>query len=154
MSDLDIECTRCQAILTAQIPKVMCGNSCRECGGYSYSEDEPSYLYLLTKQQLKLHKIGIGTVGKDRNQLQRLLQAGWVAHGLWHDRDQRLTFRWEQEIFKQLKDKFSATNLESQGFVGRWDKDWVESISASVISLTDLSQLASKVVSNKKSREL
>lgn len=111
--------------------------------------DQLSYLYLLTNEHLQLHKIGIGTVGKDKNHLQQLTQAGWRVHGLWHDGDKRRTFRWEVEIFKQLKAKFDATNTEQSGFIGRSDRHWVESINAQAISLTDLAHLMSAVVSSK-----
>lgn len=143
------ECAKCQATLTVEIPKVACGNSCLECGRYGYSADQPSYLYLLTNKQLELHKIGIGTVGKDKNQLQQLIMAGWTVHGLWHGSDKKITFQWEEEIFKQLKVKFSITSSESLAFVGRWDRNWVESISTKAISLADLSRLISTVISSK-----
>lgn len=149
MSVTHDDCTQCRAILTEEIQKVACGNTCHECGRYAYDADEPSYLYLLTNPKLQLHKIGIGTVGKDKNYLWKLLQAGWIIHGLWHENNSGKTFHWEQEIFKQIKIRVSTTTPESPGLVGRSDRNWFESISADAISITDLAHLMSKVVSSK-----
>ena len=139
------DCAQCGAILTEQIQKVVCGNSCNECGKYAYSAAELSYLYLLTNMQLGLHKVGIGTVGKDNDHLQQIIQSGWKVHGLWHAVDKGKTFQWEKEIFKQLHSQFDSAGLP--GFIGRSDKHWFESVSAAAISLTSLSHLMSTVVS-------
>ena len=119
MGDMERDCTRCGVILTEHIAMVTCGNSCKECGKYSYAADEPSYLYLLTNVQLKLHKIGIGTVGQDKNYLQQLTQAGWNIHGLWHAGDKEKTFKWERAVFSQLKEQFDSGDAGAPGLLGR-----------------------------------
>lgn len=139
-------CTKCEAILTEHIPKIPCGNSCHECGRYAFFADQPSYLYLLTNQQLKLHKIGIGTIGKDKNHLEQLLQDGWTVYGLWHAGDKGRTFQWEQAVFKQLQARFSAIASDFPGFVGRRDRHWVESISEQAISASAIAELIKKIV--------
>lgn len=145
MGDMEHDCTQCGAIHAEHIATVACGNSCRECGKYSYFAHEVSYLYLLTNQQLQLHKIGIGTAGKDKDHVQQLIRDGWSVHGLWHTSDKGKTFKWEKEIFSQLKARFGSG--DAPGFIGRSDKHWVESISAPAISITVLAQLMSTVVS-------
>lgn len=139
------DCTKCGAILTEYIPTVACGNSCNECGKYAYAADEPSYLYLLTNVQLGQHKIGIGTVGKDKNRLQELIEAGWALHSMWHAVDKGQTFQWEKEVFKQLQAQFDSAG--ASGFIGRSDGHWFEGVSAQAISITSLSHLMSTVVS-------
>ena len=146
---MELECTKCSSLLSEHIQKVVCGNSCRECGRYAHFADEPSYLYLATNSSLDLHKIGIGTVGKDKKHMQQLIQAGWRVNGIWHESDKHTTFRWEEEIFTQLTAKFDATNAEQLGFIGRRDRHWVESISSQAISIIDLAELLSTVVSSK-----
>lgn len=146
MSATTLDCTKCGAILTHHIAAVTCGNSCKECGTYAYSADEPSYLYLLTNVQLKLHKIGIGTVGQDKNYAQQLIQAGWKVHGLWHAGDKGKTFAWEKEVFRQLKAQFDSGDAVSPVFIGRSDRHWVESVNAEAISITALAHLMSSVV--------
>lgn len=69
--------------------------------------EDSSYLYLLTHPELKLHKIGIGTVGADKGHLQQLIDLGWVSQGMWHNSDKRRTFQWEKEIFKELNLRFA-----------------------------------------------
>ena len=146
---MDRDCTKCGAILTHHISTVACGNSCQECGRYAFRADRPSYLYLLTNQQLKLHKIGIGTVGKDKNFLQQLIQADWIVHGLWHSADTRESFQWEKVIFKELETQINKADGQPQGFVGRHDRHWIESVSADAISVVALTKLITSVVSAK-----
>lgn len=111
--------------------------------------DQLSYLYLLSHPQLKLHKIGIGTLGKDKGRLQQLIDQGWVSHGQWHENDARITFQWEKEIFRQLQLDFAKAGPASPGFIGKSDRHWFEAISAEAISLSDLLQLVSKIVIKK-----
>jgi hypothetical protein len=147
MSDTDINCGKCGELLTSQIPTVECGSSCHECGKYSYRADQLSYLYLLTHEQLKLHKIGIGTVGKDKGRLQQLINDGWMVHGIWHNSDKRKTFHWEAATFKELAKVIPANSSKTLGLVGRRDRHWVESVGADVITVSALAQLISKIIS-------
>jgi hypothetical protein len=111
--------------------------------------DQSFYLYLLTHPQLKLHKIGIGTAGKDKGRMQQLIDQGWVSQALWHESDKQRTFQWEKEIFKQLQLRFAKVAPDSPGFVGKSDRHWFESVSAQAISLAELEQLIAKVVTKK-----
>lgn len=148
MSEAGHDCLKCGAVLTPHIPKVVCGNNCRECGRYAYFVDQPSYLYLLTNQQFKLHKIGIGTVGKDKDHLAKLVESGWLVHGLWHDSDKRKTFQWEKEVFKEIKAKLSLSSSDLSESMGRWDRSWSESVSAEEISVSEIAKLITKVTSD------
>jgi hypothetical protein len=103
----------------------------------------------LTHPQLKLHKIGIGTDGKDKGRMQQLIDQGWITHGLWHNSEKRITFQWEKEIFKQLQLRFAKAAPDTPGFVGKSDRHWFESVSAQAISVTALAQLITKIVSKK-----
>lgn len=105
-----------------------------------------SYLYLLTNAQLGQHKIGIGTVGKDKNRLQELIQAGWAIHSMWHASDKRKSYQWEKEVFRELKERFELAGPDLPGFIGRSDGHWFEGVSAQAISITELAQLISTVV--------
>ena len=149
MSNPQNNCTKCGAHFISFISTVRCGSNCLECGRYSFSADEPSYLYFLTNHSLDLHKVGIGRVGDDRGQLQRLIESGWELHGIWHTREKRKTFQWEKSVYKQLAMKFSKAGLQTSGFSGQSDKHWSENISANGISLSDLATLISKIVQGK-----
>lgn len=146
MSTVAHVCTKCGEFLVPHIPTVQDGNNCAECGKYCYRADQPSYLYLLTHQHLNLHKIGIGTVGKDKGQLQQLINEGWTVYGLWHGSDKRAVFQWERAVFAELKVKLSLAAPERPSFVGKSDKHWVESVNARAISVSALAQLISKIV--------
>lgn len=101
----------------------------------------------MTNQQLKLHKIGIGTRGQEKDRMQRLIAAGWLVHGLWHESSKRKTFQWEREVFKELKGKLALTGSDLSESMGRWDKSWSESVSAEAISVSEIAKLITKVVS-------
>lgn len=146
MDEADTDCTKCGEVLTPLIPTVRCGSDCSECGKYRHHADQLFYLYLLTHQQLKLHKIGIGTIGKDKGHLEQFIIEGWTVYGLWHEVDKRKTFQWERAIFEQLKVKHSAKALETPIFLGKSDKHWFESINAQVISVSEIANLITKVI--------
>jgi hypothetical protein len=143
---MEPDCQKCGAILTEQIQKVACGNNCHECGRYAYLAEEPSYLYLLTNPSIGLHKVGIGTVGKDNGRLQELIQEGWSVYGIWHASEKRRTFRWERAVFKELQVRIAMNKSENSGLVGRSDKHWVESISSQIISVLVVAELISTIV--------
>lgn len=149
MDNLEEICTQCRDLINPQIPAVSCGSNCLECGRYAHASDEPAYLYLLTHPKRKLHKIGIGTVGKDKGQIQNLINEGWLVHGIWHDRDKRRTFNWEREIFRQLEVKSSSLQSDEAGLMGRRDRSWVESVSAQFISVSALALQISKIVKDR-----
>lgn len=147
MNEAGLDCLKCGAVLTPHIPKVVCGGNCRECGRYAYFVEQPSYLYLLTNQQLKSHRVGIGTVGKDKDHLAKLLEAGWLVHGIWHGNDKRKTFQWEKEVFEVIKAKLSLSTSDLSDSMGRWDRSWSESVSAEAISVSEIAKLITKVTS-------
>lgn len=149
MSDTKSDCPKCGAILTSYLPKLVCGENCKECGKYAYPADQPSYLYLLTNKELAQHKIGISTVGKDKDLLQNLISQGWLVHGIWHESDKRKTFQWEREVFKQIKSKLSAQDQQRPDLMGRWDRSWSESVSASFISVTEIEKIITKIIAGK-----
>jgi hypothetical protein len=146
MGNKQMECKKCGEVLTPHISTVKCGSDCRECGRYSYRADQPSYLYLLTNQQLKLHKIGIGSVGRDKGRLEQLVHDGWIVHGIWHNSDDGKTYQWEAAIFKQLAKEISTDISKNLGLLGRKDRHWVEGVSAEAITISALENLISKVV--------
>lgn len=78
--------------------------------------------------------------------MQRLVGDGWKVHGLWHHHDKRTTFQWEKAIFKELEVLISLQNPAVEGFVGKRDGHWVESVSADAISLAALSKIVAKIV--------
>jgi hypothetical protein len=110
---------------------------------------ESSYLYLLSHLELKVHKVGIGTRGRDKGRLQDWIDQGWVSHGIWSHGDRQKSFQWEREVFSKLGIRFAQASKDAPGFLGRSDKHWFEGISADAISVEELSDLISKVVGKK-----
>jgi hypothetical protein len=129
------------------VEKVLAGNSCKECGRYRFDPSEPSYLYLLTHPTLKLHQVGIGTIGKDKGRLDKLLKEGWLAFGIWHG-DQRTTFLCEKKVFAQIKKIVSDKDSQGADPMGKWVDTWSESISADAISASEIEKIISKIVKN------
>lgn len=145
MSALSSTCDKCNANVSSLVEKVTSGNSCRECGRYRFEPTELSYLYLLTHPKLKLSKIGIGTVGKDKGRLENLLKDGWLAHGIWHA-DQRQTFLWEKKIFAEIKRAVSSEEFIGAEPMGRWVDTWSESVNSEAISTTEIAQIIQKII--------
>lgn len=109
----------------------------------------PFYLYLVTHPHLMLHKIGIGTKGKDKGHLESLVGQGWEILGLWSDKNKHKPFQWEKLIFERLEAKAAEMDLVKPGLVGKRDKHWVEIITTELISGPDVTQLIQSVVSKK-----
>lgn len=145
MPAIHSECNRCSALVSPIVEKVLAGDSCKECGRYSFKAGLPSYLYLLTHPTLKLHQIGIGTVGKDKDRLAKLLIDGWIAFGIWHG-DRRTTFLWEKKIFTAIKKILTPRQNDGVAPFGKWVVTWSESISAEAISASEIEKIIAKVI--------
>lgn len=135
MEQSHYQCEKCDLILSHFVEKVQPIQNCNECGRYSFKESEPSYLYLITHPQLKLHKVGIGTVGKDKNRLQTFVSQGWVVAGLWHEKSKELTFKYETQFFSRLKTMVESNPALNTDATGKWLDMWSESIDAEQIPL-------------------
>ena len=139
------QCEKCLSMLSSVVERVRAGDSCRECGRYRFQSNEPSYLYLLTHPILKLHQVGIGTIGKDKGRLEKLLKEGWVAFGIWHG-DKGKTFQWEKKVFALLKERLQPVGASVPDPMGTWVGTWAESISADAISASEIEKIISKII--------
>lgn len=144
---MTFECAKCLFLLSPVVEKVLAGDSCRECGRYRFQSSELSYLYLLTHPILRLHQVGIGTVGKDKGRLKKLLTEGWTAFGIWHG-DQRTTFLWEARIFAAIKKSANFQDSDGVDPMGKWVDTWSESISADAISALEIEKIITKIIKN------
>lgn len=144
MTDISTECEKCWARFSPVVEKVVAGNSCRECGRYSFERSVPSYLYLLTHPTLRLHKVGIGTFGKDKGRLEQLFADGWVVFGIWHG-EQKMTFLWEKKIFAEIIKVVSPQKSAEVEPFGKWVDTWSESISADAITAPEISKIIEKI---------
>ena len=147
MTVINTQCEKCLFMLSPVVEKVLAGNSCKECGRYRFDPNELSYLYLLTHPTLKLHQVGIGTIGKDKGRLEKLLKEGWIAFGIWHG-DQRTTFLYEKKVFAQIKKIVSGKDSPGADPMGKWVDTWSESISADAISVQEIAKIITKIVKN------
>ena len=147
MTGISTECGKCPFWISSVVEKVLAGDSCKECGCYRFDPDEPSYLYLLTHPTLKLHQVGIGTIGKDKGRLDMLLKEGWIAFGIWHG-DQRTRFLQEKKVFAQIKEIVSGKDSQGEDPMGKWVDTWSESISADAISVKEIAKIITKIVKN------
>lgn len=136
MEKLDNSCNKCDLKLSNFIEKVQPSQNCHGCGRYAFKENEPSYLYLITHPELKLHKVGIGTVGKDKNRLQSFVTEGWIVAGLWHEESKERTFKYETQFFTRLKELTKNDPALGIAATGKWVGMWAESIDAEKIPLS------------------
>lgn len=137
-------CDRCDLKLSHFIEKVQPSQNCHKCGRYAFQESEPSYLYLITHPELKLHKVGIGAIGKDKNRLQSFVAQGWIVAGLWHENSNETTFRYETKFFTHLKEMIESSPTLGIEATGKWVGMWSESIDAEKISLQIVLEMIAK----------
>ena len=144
MEEPNISCDKCDLKLSHFIEKVQPRQNCKECGRYAYKENQPSYLYLITHPELKLHKVGIGTVGKDKNRLQNFVADGWIVAGLWHEESKERTFKYETQFFTRLKELTEDDPALGIAATGKWVGMWAELIDAEKIPLSVVLEMIAK----------
>lgn len=144
MEKSDNSCDKCDLKLSHFIEKVQPSQNCNECGRYAFKENAPSYLYLITHPGLKLHKVGIGTKGKDKNRLQNFVAEGWIVAGLWHEESKETTFKYEAKFFAHLKELIESDPALGITATGKWVDMWSESIDAEKIPLSVVLEMIAK----------
>lgn len=144
----DTSCPRCDAQLTSFVPSVTAGSNCAECSRYCHNLNEPAFLYLISHERLKIHKIGIGISGVRRSRLEEFINAGYKVYGIWHAEEKRKTYNWEQRVFKEIAAKVKPSNSEAPDPMGNWVRNWSESIEAEVITLEEIEKIIKRIVKN------
>lgn len=140
------DCAGCGQCLSSFIERVCGAGNCLECGKYRYQSDKLAYLYLITHTEKKLHKIGFGQMGKEKNRLRTYVEAGWSVQGMWHAKDEKKVWGWEQRIFSVLREKFKDLESTEADPMGKWVVGWAESVSAHAISVKEIELMIESII--------
>ena len=95
---------------------------------------------------MKLHKIGFGRMGKERNRLRTYVDAGWLVQGMWHAADEKKVLSWERQIFASLRAKFKELESTEADPMGKWVEGWAESVSADAIAGEEIEAMITGIV--------
>lgn len=138
MNFQSLDCANCGQCLSSFIERVCGAGNCLECGKYRYQSHQPAYLYLISHTEKKLHKIGFGRMGKEKNRLRTYVDEGWSVQGMWHAADEKKVLGWERQIFASLREKFRELESTEVDPMGKWVEGWADSVSAHAISVKEI----------------
>lgn len=95
---------------------------------------------------MKLHKIGFGRMGKERNRLRAYVDAGWLVQGMWHEADEKKVLSWERQIFALLREKFKELESTEADPMGKWVEGWADSVSADAIAGEEIEAMITGII--------
>lgn len=95
---------------------------------------------------MKLHKIGFGRMGKERNRLRTYVDAGWLVQGMWHAADEKKVLSWERQIFASLRAKFKELESTEADPMGKWVEGWADSVNADAIAGEEIEAMITGIV--------
>lgn len=129
--------------VTLQMKKQNSG--CSSCTEFGFKPLEPAYLYLITHETKKAHKIGIGNT--DARRIEKHLHNGWEIYKVLEFKKGAQARQIEQQILSWLR------NEKFLGPAYRTGDGWTETVSVKEISLqkiwrkvTELSRDKGKLV--------
>ena len=137
----------CGNIVSPEYAQIQQGfGGCRHCAEWGFQYDKQSYLYLITHQQLKAHKIGIGNIAKKlkADRLHRLKLEGWETHQIWNFTDGKKALKFEKEIFKLLRTDMKLPIFLSKDQIR--NEGYSETINADSITLLELEKIIKRVI--------
>jgi hypothetical protein len=141
------QCLDCNNIVSPTYSNVSRGhNGCRFCSPAGFRMDKPSYIYLITHEELNTHKIGIGNVKKNNDRLTRFKKKGWKVHKVWSFQSGREALEHEKSVFRIIRKSLripiylSYDEMKSTG-------GHAETMDAESITLIKLEKIVERVVS-------
>jgi len=102
-------------------------SGCSSCTEFGFKPLEPAYLYLITHETKKAHKIGIGNT--DARRIEKHLHNGWEIYKALEFKKGAQARQIEQQILSWLR------NEKFLGPAYRTGDGWTETVSAKEISL-------------------
>jgi hypothetical protein len=98
------KCLKCSQIVYPRWNDVQKGHSgCNYCAPKGINLNKPSYVYLITNNDLNAHKVGIGNHKKVNDRLGRFKKFGWETYKTWEFETGAAALEIEREVFKVLR---------------------------------------------------
>lgn len=122
------------------------GGGCRNCAEWGFSYDKPSYLYLITNDKFKAHKVGIANTAKLKktDRVHRHKNDGWLVHKIWEFKDGIFLLQIESEVFRILRIERKLPQFLTKGQMKYQGE--TETVNAELITLVELEKIINKVI--------
>lgn len=124
------------------------GGGCRNCADWGFSYNKPSYLYLVTHEELGAHKVGIANVAKLRksDRIHRHKLQGWQVYKVWNFEDGYKVMQIEAKIFEILRKQMKIPQFLTKGQMKQEGE--TETVGTDSITLLELEKIIKKVIRN------
>ena len=105
----------------------------------------PSYLYLITNEELNSHKVGMGNHKKNNDRLGRFLKDGWKTFKVWQTNTGAEAIDIESEVLRILRKELNFPIHLSKEQIPK-TQGHTETVSADSITLLELEKIIKRVI--------
>ncbi len=145
------KCLKCGNVVYPQYNNVEQENGgCGFCSKKGINLNKPSYLYLITHEDLAAHKIGIGNV-QEKIRIDRLkgnrgfISHGWSVYKIWHFKSGAEATTIETAVFRVIRKELKLPPYLSKNDMPK-TRGESETIDAEAIGLVALEKVVNKVI--------
>jgi uncharacterized protein YneF (UPF0154 family) len=142
------KCLRCGKTVYPVYNTIQQGRGgCRYCATKGINMNVPSYLYLITNDELYSHKIGIGNHlnRKTQDRLSNFTKCGWQTYKVWQMKTGADALDIEAKIFKIIRKDLKIPVHLSREQMPKTEGQ-TETINADTITLVELEKIINKVI--------
>jgi len=140
------KCLKCGRIVYPSWDTVNAGKgACRYCAKYGINYNVPSYIYLITHNQLNAHKVGFGNHKKREDRLQRFNKKGWDTYKVWQMDSGGQAVDIEKEIFRIIRKELKIPSYLTKADMPQTGGQ-AETMDADLITLLQLEKIIKKVI--------
>ena len=142
------KCLSCGTIVYPALSAVKVGHGCSYCASFGFQKNKSAYLYLVTHNDLKSHKIGIGNTRQDQSSLDRLHKLTikkWMIYRKWSFDLGADASSVEKEVFRILRKEHGIKpflDKKKMPITG----GHTETVDAELITLAELEKIVNKVI--------
>ena len=148
------KCLKCGVIVYPKYGSIQSGQGgCINCMPFGINQTTPSYLYLITNQELNAHKVGIGNHKKVQDRLEKFLKKGWKTHKVWQTKTGAEALEIEKVVFKILRKDMKLPIYLSKEDMPKTGGH-AETVDADSITLLEIEKIIKKVIKGYKDKPL
>jgi len=140
------KCLICGNVVFPRFDSIKTGQGgCIYCAEYGINMNVPSYLYLITNNDLNAHKIGIGNHKKINDRLAKFNKNKWKTYKVWNFKSGGEAWKVESAVFQIVRKELGLPiylNKEQMPVTG----GHTETISAESITLLELEKIIKRVI--------
>ena len=142
----ECKCLRCGKIVKPHYASITMGQGgCRYCAIKGINMNVPSYLYLITNEELNSHKVGMGNHKKNNDRLGRFLKDGWKTFKVWQTNTGAEAIDIESEVLRILRKELNFPIHLSKEQIPK-TQGHTETVSADSITLLELEKIIKRVI--------